>query len=89
MTPSPRVYHVTSYGADPTGKIDSTEAILQAISDALEGPSDGFLMQGIANLGGAQINLEGGNYLIRQPLQFPVVGRGNLMVRTLPNSLHY
>ncbi|XP_009598081.1 polygalacturonase QRT3 [Nicotiana tomentosiformis] len=80
VTPSPRVYHVTTYGADPTGKIDSTEAILQAISDALEGPSDGFLMQGIANLGGAQINLEGGNYLIRQPLQFPVVGRGNLMI---------
>lgn len=80
VTPSPRVYHVTSYGADPTGKSDSTQAILQAISDALEGPTNGILMQGISNLGGAQINLEGGNYLISQPLQFPVVGRGNLMI---------
>ncbi|XP_004233267.1 polygalacturonase QRT3 [Solanum lycopersicum] len=80
VTPSPKVYHVTSYGADPTGKLDSTQAILQAISDALEGPSNGFLMQGISNLGGAQINLEGGNYLISQPLQFPIVSRGNLMI---------
>lgn len=40
-------------------------------------------MQGISNLGGAQINLEGGNYLISQPLQFPIVSRGNLMVRSV------
>lgn len=80
VTPSSRIYHVTSYGADPSGKLDSTQAILQAISDALEGPSDGFLMQGISNLGGAQIYLEGGNYLISQPLRFPVVSRGNIMI---------
>ncbi|CAN4081795.1 unnamed protein product [Withania somnifera] len=80
VTPGPRVYHVTSYGADPTGKLDSTQAILQAISDALQGPTNGFLMQGISNLGGAQINLEGGNYLISQPLQFPIVGQGNLVI---------
>ncbi|KAK9267296.1 hypothetical protein L1049_009719 [Liquidambar formosana] len=79
-TSSPRVYHVTSYGADPTGKTDSTEALLKAMSDAFEGPSDGSLMQGIANLGGAQINLEGGNYMISRPLRFPAAGGGNLLI---------
>jgi len=76
----PRVYHVTSYGADPTGSSDSTEALLAAIEDAAKGPSEGYLMQGIKNLGGSRINLEGGNYLISQPLRLPVAGVGNLMV---------
>lgn len=78
---NPRVYHVTSYGADPTGSSDSTEAILAAIADAANGPNEGYLMEGINNLGGAQINLEGGNYLIRRSLTLPVSGVGNLMVR--------
>ena len=77
---SSRVYHVTSYGADPTGTKDSTEALLRAISDAVQGPSEGSLIEGIKNLGGAQINLEGGNYLISQPLRLPATGLGNLMV---------
>ncbi|KAK4492278.1 hypothetical protein RD792_003081, partial [Penstemon davidsonii] len=77
---SPLVYHVTSYGADPTGKADSTDAILGAIADALKGPGNGFLMEGIVNLGGARIDLDGGNYLISRPLQFPVAGKGNLMI---------
>jgi hypothetical protein len=37
-------------------------------------------MNDIIDLGGAQINLEGGNYLISKPLQFPAAGVGNLMV---------
>ncbi|CAK9141338.1 unnamed protein product [Ilex paraguariensis] len=80
VTPSPRVYHVTSYGADPSGQTDSTEALLAAMSDALNGPSNGFLMEGIVNLGGAQVNLEGGTYIINRPLRFPVASRGNLMI---------
>ncbi|RDY08272.1 Polygalacturonase QRT3, partial [Mucuna pruriens] len=84
-TPSPgvnnsRVYHVTSYGADPTGNSDSTEALLAAIADAAKGPSEGYLMQGIRDLGGAQINLEGGNYLINRPLRLPAARVGNLMI---------
>lgn len=75
------MYQVTSYGADPTGKEDSTDAIMKAITDALNGPSDGFLFSGIHNLGGARVDLEGGSYVISRPLQFPVAGRGNLMVR--------
>lgn len=77
---APRVYLATSYGADPTGVADSTDALLAALSDAFKGPRDGMLMEGIANLGGARIDLEGGNYLISRPLTFPAVGAGNIMV---------
>ncbi|CAK7356413.1 unnamed protein product [Dovyalis caffra] len=76
----PRVYEVTSYGADPTGKLDSTEALLKAIKDAFNGPSEGFLMKGITNLGGAHISLQGGNYMISKPLRLPAAGAGNLMI---------
>ncbi|KZV22163.1 hypothetical protein F511_33793 [Dorcoceras hygrometricum] len=75
------VYHVTSYGADPTGKTDSTNAIIAAVSDALNGPSSGFLMNGIENLGGVRIDLDGGNYLISRPIQFPIPGKGNIFIQ--------
>ncbi|XP_004487915.1 polygalacturonase QRT3-like [Cicer arietinum] len=75
-----REYRVTSYGADPTGNLDSTEAILAAIADAANGVSEGNLLEGIRNLGGAQINLEGGNYLISRSLKLPEAGVGNLMI---------
>uniref|UniRef100_A0A2N9HDF8 Rhamnogalacturonase A/B/Epimerase-like pectate lyase domain-containing protein n=1 Tax=Fagus sylvatica TaxID=28930 RepID=A0A2N9HDF8_FAGSY len=78
---SARVYHVTSYGADPTGRMDSTDAILRAISEAVvQCPNEGSLIEGIKNLGGAQVNLEGGNYLISRPLRLPATGLGNLMI---------
>ncbi|XP_042021116.1 polygalacturonase QRT3-like [Salvia splendens] len=78
---APIVYHVTSYGADPTGRNDSTEAVLKAITDALNGPGKGDLFEGIVNLGGARVDLDGGNYLISRPLLFPVSGRGNLAIQ--------
>ncbi|KRH12176.1 hypothetical protein GLYMA_15G157000v4 [Glycine max] len=65
-----RVYRVTSYGADPMGNSDSTEALLAAIEGAAKGP----------NLGGAQISLEGGSYLIIRSLKLLVAGVGNLMI---------
>ncbi|KAK9226898.1 hypothetical protein WN943_011946 [Citrus x changshan-huyou] len=80
VTSGPRVYGVISYGADPTGKSDSTEAILKALSDAFNGPREGSLMEGISNLGGAEIHLEGGNYLISKPLRLPDAGVGNLVI---------
>lgn len=83
------MYHVTSYGADPTGKTDSTDAILAAISDAVNGSGNGFLMKGIANLGGARVNLDGGIYLIRRPLRPPVAGRGNFMVCSTMSFLRF
>ena len=74
------MYHVTAFGADPTGKTDSTDAILEAMAAAFGGPTEGFLMEGIANLGGARIDLQGGQYLISRPLRFPSAGAGNLLV---------
>jgi len=41
---------VTDYGADPTGRLDSTEALQQAISDAFGSPVDTHLMEGVADL---------------------------------------
>ncbi|OIV90209.1 hypothetical protein TanjilG_01405 [Lupinus angustifolius] len=76
----PRVFLVTSYGADPTGNSDSTEAILAAIAEAANSSSERFLMEGINDLGGVQINLQGGNYIISKPLKLPVAGVGNLMI---------
>ncbi|XP_023751826.1 polygalacturonase QRT3 [Lactuca sativa] len=74
------VFPVIAYGADPTGKTDSTDAILRAISDAVSGDGVGFLMNGINNVGGVQISLEGGIYKISRPIKFPVAGRGNILI---------
>lgn len=87
-----RVYKVTAYGADPTGKTDSTKALQQAFLDAFNAATttatandklNEFLMQGITDLGGPQINLEGGSYTISSPLHFPPTGGGNLVVHFL------
>ncbi|XP_058089651.1 polygalacturonase QRT3-like [Magnolia sinica] len=81
ILPRSRVYHVTVYGADPTGKIDSTDAIMRAISDAFQAPDeDRVLMAGITDLGGAQVHLDGGIYKISRPLRMPASGGGNLMI---------
>ncbi|KAG7026402.1 Polygalacturonase QRT3, partial [Cucurbita argyrosperma subsp. argyrosperma] len=76
-----RVYHVTSYGADPTGKNDSTESILRVFSDAYGSASDLSLIDGVRNLGGVQINLDGGHYLISRPLRLPGAGVGNIVIQ--------
>lgn len=78
--PNPRVFRLTHYGADPTGRRDSTDAILRAITDAFQ-PSDGrILMPGIPDLGGADVDLEGGSYLIGRPLRLPSSGGGNFKI---------
>ncbi|XP_050235088.1 polygalacturonase QRT3 [Mercurialis annua] len=76
-----RVIQVTTFGADPTGKNDSTEALLRAIGSAFEGSGrEGSLMEGINNLGGTHISLEGGIFLISRPLRMPLLRAGNLMI---------
>ena len=79
-TKSAGVYHVSNYGADPTGKMDSTEAFLKVFTEVANGASNGVLMEGIANLGGVEISLDGGEYLISRPLMFPKTGLGNILV---------
>ncbi|GLT53531.1 hypothetical protein SLA2020_267960 [Shorea laevis] len=75
-----RVIHVTEYGADPRGRLDSTEALQQAISDAFRSPVDGHLMEGVADLGGTEVHLDGGTYKISRPLRFPDTSGGNFMI---------
>ncbi|KAL9239232.1 hypothetical protein vseg_013572 [Gypsophila vaccaria] len=82
-TKSGRVYRVTSYGADPTGKSDSTEALLRVFADVSEIVNDNkgyYLMDGISNVGGLEINFEGGTYLISTPLHFPTPHLGNILI---------
>ncbi|TXG73782.1 hypothetical protein EZV62_002361 [Acer yangbiense] len=69
------------YGGDPTGISDSTEALEQAIFDAFGSPVDGnHLINGVANLGGSEVHLDGGTYKITRPLRLPDTGGGNIMI---------
>ncbi|KAF8670312.1 hypothetical protein HU200_050854 [Digitaria exilis] len=77
---SSRVYHVTDYGADPTGTTDSTAAINSAIADAFRSPSNATMTGGIPDLGGAEVHLDGGTYLIKAPLTLPASGGGNFRI---------
>uniref|UniRef100_A0A7N0ZUK0 Rhamnogalacturonase A/B/Epimerase-like pectate lyase domain-containing protein n=1 Tax=Kalanchoe fedtschenkoi TaxID=63787 RepID=A0A7N0ZUK0_KALFE len=75
------VYDVRTYGADPTGRNDSTEAILNALSDAFnKRSSNGTLITDVYDLGGAQVYLAGGTYTISRPLRFPAPGAGNVQI---------
>lgn len=85
---SSRIHHVSDYGADPTGRSDSTEALEQAISDAFTSPVDGHLNQGVPNLGGSEVHLDGGTYTISRPLSLSDTGGGNFMVRTTHTRVH-
>lgn len=71
---------MTDYNADPTGQYDSTRALQTAINKAFEVATKHELLPGISDLGGVEIHLEGGEYLISYPLQFPSKGGGNLVV---------
>lgn len=76
-----RVYHVIDYGADPTGVADSFAAISKAISDAFADAASGLsLIAGISNLGGIEVHLDGGVYVVTSPLTLPANG-GNVKVR--------
>ncbi|KAH9662110.1 polygalacturonase QRT3 [Citrus sinensis] len=75
-----RIHHVTDYGADPTGRSDSTDALEQAIVDAFTSPVDGHLNEGVPNLGGSEVHLDGGTYMISRPLRLSDISGGNFMI---------
>ncbi|OAY64810.1 polygalacturonase QRT3-like [Ananas comosus] len=77
-----RVYHVTEYGADPTGVADSTSAIARAIADAFRPPTSRTLLSGIPDLGGAEVDLDGGVYVLTSPLSLPASGGGNFKIHS-------
>eukprot|EP00253_Pinus_taeda_P008781 PITA_08781 len=75
-----RLFYVTDYGADPTGTTDSTKDLLAAINKAFNVATRDHTMSGVHDLGGVEIHLEGGNYLINEPLQLPKSGGGNVLI---------
>ncbi|CAL0334919.1 unnamed protein product [Lupinus luteus] len=75
------VVYPAGYGADPTGKNDSSDAILNAIGDAFKIESGLELMPGVKDLGGVVIDLQGGSYKISKPITFPSSGGGNVVVK--------
>lgn len=74
------------YGADPTGKLDSTHGFERAMTALLKlSRTHSTMAAGIADLGGATLDLTGGKFLISRPLHIPPMF-GNLHVRD--GSLH-
>eukprot|EP00047_Mylnosiga_fluctuans_P009251 m.10672 g.10672 ORF g.10672 m.10672 type:complete len:477 (+) comp2543_c0_seq1:149-1579(+) len=78
-TIDPPTIFPTSYGADPTGKTDSTAAMLQAVAALLKGGANHSMASGILDLGGATLDLAGGQYLISSPIVIPMF-YGNLLI---------
>lgn len=61
-----------SYGADGSGRSDSTNAFIKLMADLLLRNTSGHILSGKAvDLGGATIDLQGGDYIIGQPLAVP------------------
>merc|ERR1711871_1423452 len=74
----------TDFGADPTGRKDSTLGIQQAVSALLK-QCDGserarhYMAKGIADCGGVVMDLSGGEFLISEPIVIPP-GVGNINI---------
>ncbi|WZZ09241.1 hypothetical protein YC2023_095162 [Brassica napus] len=81
LTKVGKVIYPIGYGADPTGRQDSSDAILEALTDAFKLQTGLHMMPHVADLGGIVIDLQGGNYKIGKPLRFPSSGGGNLVVK--------
>jgi hypothetical protein len=61
-----------TYGADPTGRTDSTAAFAAAIAALLARNTSGHADEsGTVDLGGATLDLGGGDYLISAPVAVP------------------
>ena len=61
----------TAYGADPLGVVDSTPAFTRLMADLLAVNHSHRLANNIVDLGGATVDLQGGDFLISQPLVLP------------------
>lgn len=85
----PRVLYVRDNGGDPTGVKDSTDAFQKTVNQAFEVPDSHSLLPDIPDLGGVEIHLEGGDYLISKPIQFSYRGGGNLRVRNSVSDNHF
>lgn len=63
----------TEFGGDPSGKTDSTAALMKAMAALtnVSAHANHAMASGIADLGGATLDLEGGEYLISASLIIP------------------
>ena len=61
----------TDFGADPTGAADSSPAFDLLLHSLLSVNRSHRLASGILDLGGATIDLQGGDYLISRPIVIP------------------
>lgn len=80
MANKPRIFFPTNNGADPTGGSDSTTALQLTINQAFDVASTHSLMTGVIDLGGVEIHLGGGQYVISKPLTLPDLGGGNVLI---------
>lgn len=67
------LFRPIDFGADPEGRVDSTEAFDAAVAAMLarQGPRE--LASGNLDLGGATLDLGGGEYLISKPVYIPMM----------------
>lgn len=76
----PRIFFPTDNGADPSGSSDSTTALQQTINQAFDVSSSHSLLTGVIDLGGVEVHLGGGQYVISRPLTMPDLGGGNVLI---------
>ncbi|CAL9065736.1 polygalacturonase QRT3 [Musa acuminata AAA Group] len=75
-----KVFDPISFGADSTGAADSSDAIMNTINATFQAQQGKELLPGINDLGGAVVDLQGGNYKISKPIRLPS-GGGNVVIR--------
>lgn len=86
---APNVIRPADFGADPTGATDSSQAMAKAMAALLNAShiANHSMAAHIVDLGGATLDLDGGEYLISQPIVFPpFVGNAHVMRGTLRAS---
>ncbi len=65
-----------SFGADPTGQRDSTQALQMAVAAVLDSwheRGSHNMSAPVKDLGGITLDLQGGTYLTSEPLHFPAI----------------
>eukprot|EP00937_MAST-01D_sp_MAST-1D-sp2_P000160 g160.t1 len=77
-----RLIYPADFGADPTGATDSTAAFQRAVAALLNHTASPTppMADAIVNLGGATLDLAGGEYLLSAPIVIPKLV-GNVRVR--------
>lgn len=75
-----RVLVPGDYGADPTGRSDSSDAFEAMVADAWNSTGDRPVLTNGPDLG-VILDLRGGVYALSRPLRFPAAGGGNLAMR--------